>query len=170
MHTRLSGSQPMEFFIRHTNCPKHSFWIFSYVVLTLVRHPSLCGDHFCTYSKLTRGTLSRLTTGKTNDAPTKKVMTTTHRHKSLRIKISIRYHTISSFYQRLPLFDFVRFVDDHPAINTMRFLHLIRPVMVVLPEVQSPDRKVRCCSIQTFGHCRLAPQPFILLVTRLEMY
>jgi len=25
----------------------------------------------------------------------------------------------------------------------MRFLHLIRPVMVVLPEVQSPDRKVR---------------------------
>jgi len=25
----------------------------------------------------------------------------------------------------------------------MRFLHLIRPVMCVLPEVASPDRKVR---------------------------
>ena len=27
--------------------------------------------------------------------------------------------------------------------HTMRFLHLIRPVMCVLPEVASPDRKVR---------------------------
>ena len=26
----------------------------------------------------------------------------------------------------------------------MRFLHLIRPVMCVLPEVASPDRKVSC--------------------------
>mgnify|MGYP007022719707 CR=1 FL=1 len=26
---------------------------------------------------------------------------------------------------------------------TMRFLHLIRPVMAVLPEVEAPDRKVR---------------------------
>lgn len=29
----------------------------------------------------------------------------------------------------------------------MRFLHLIRPVMCVLPEVASPDRKV-CLSIE----------------------
>jgi hypothetical protein len=27
-------------------------------------------------------------------------------------------------------------------LNKMRFLHLIRPVMCVLPEVASPDRKV----------------------------
>lgn len=33
---------------------------------------------------------------------------------------------------------------------TMRFLHLIRPVMCVLPEVASPDRKVRHC----FCHSR----------------
>jgi len=31
----------------------------------------------------------------------------------------------------------------------MRFLHLIRPVMCVLPEVASPDRKV--CSSESFG-------------------
>ena len=29
----------------------------------------------------------------------------------------------------------------------MRFLHLIRPVMCVLPEVASPDRKVRALSV-----------------------
>ena len=32
----------------------------------------------------------------------------------------------------------------------MRFLHLIRPVMCVLPEVASPDRKVRNNSNTTF--------------------
>ena len=30
----------------------------------------------------------------------------------------------------------------------MRFLHLIRPVMCVLPEVASPDRKV--CAVNDF--------------------
>jgi hypothetical protein len=33
---------------------------------------------------------------------------------------------------------------------TMRFLHLIRPVMCVLPEVASPDRKVRQLLTQDF--------------------
>ena len=32
----------------------------------------------------------------------------------------------------------------------MRFLHLIRPVMCVLPEVASPDRKVRHDKIKDF--------------------
>jgi hypothetical protein len=32
------------------------------------------------------------------------------------------------------------------VLSTMRFLHLIRPVMCVLPEVASPDRKVHCFS------------------------
>lgn len=31
---------------------------------------------------------------------------------------------------------------NHFTRNKMRFLHLIRPVMCVLPEVASPDRKV----------------------------
>lgn len=34
----------------------------------------------------------------------------------------------------------------------MRFLHLIRPVMCVLPEVASPDRKVREGSSLQFGY------------------
>ena len=34
------------------------------------------------------------------------------------------------------------FVAQLQTTTTMRFLHLIRPVMCVLPEVASPDRKV----------------------------
>jgi hypothetical protein len=33
----------------------------------------------------------------------------------------------------------------------MRFLHLIRPVMCVLPEVASPDRKVRHDKMKSGG-------------------
>ena len=34
----------------------------------------------------------------------------------------------------------------------MRFLHLIRPVMCVLPEVASPDRKVSFEAALVIGH------------------
>lgn len=52
----------------------------------------------------------------------------------------------------------------------MRFLHLIRPVMCVLPEVASPDRKVRRDHGRETTACQVAPagNGFEAVVVRLR--
>jgi hypothetical protein len=71
--------------------------------------------------------------------------------------------------QRYPYRSAAAYRNNKHIDNTMRFLHLIRPVMCVLPEVASPDRKVRELWKQrsVIGVCFFSTLIFILRVESL---